>query len=308
MKNLNLIFVLVFFSSCISGGKENKSDKILVSDTISLVKKQLNENEVEYLNIRDSNINRLEKLRKSEKSDTLNKIDNNVRLDLEKRLHEILKDSRFSGNGKINLETLQGYIGFGMLDGLSFEMDSLKIFYTSKNLFLEYFKKTRILQIENLTPGNLEDICTSAFISDARAYVYTCFKIDSPKNIQKYGMIVGISQGFRNVLPEYIYAFISDDNYVYMIEKQLKAPIKEIPSCKSIYDSINKEADKYYEIYQSSNLKDTAAINKHFKVVEKAAEEYCNCYREKLKAESQFEEIKKQLEKIVNFLEQTNNK
>ena len=303
MKNLYLTIVLLFSSSIIFGGEIDHPDKLFASDTFTIRNKQLNDKEKEYIKVRDRNIDYLEKLRKSGKNDSLDKLDDNALSELELRLKEILKGSLFSGKGKINLETLQGYIGFGMLDGLSFQKDSMKFFYTTNNLFLEYFSKRKTVQIDNLSPENFEDICSRAFIEDARAYVYTNLKIDSPKNTYAYGMIVGISQGFRHVLPEYLYVFVSVDNYIYMIEKHLKAPINEIPSCKSIYDSIYLKAQKYYEIYRSSNLQDTAAINMNFKMEDKAAVEYCNCYRKMLKNDAQFEGIKKQLVNMFKYID-----
>ena len=79
--------------------------------------------------------------------------------------------------------------------------------------------------------------------------------------------------------PDHLFALVSADKYVYIIKKELKAPIKEIPQCKAIGDSIGKiEFDTLFEHYRK-------------------------CYTNELPSDPQFEAIQKQLESMVKYLE-----
>jgi hypothetical protein len=184
-----------------------------------------------------------------------------------------------------------------MLDGLWVEKDTFRIFYTSKNLFLKYFN-TR--QIEKLT---LDVTFQSAFASDAFIIDCTHIKISSTKNTDAFGMVGLGGQMTGPFPPQLLLAFVSTDKYVYLAQKFLNEPIKQLPQCKSIYEGINAEAQKYGEQYRASNLQDTAAINKQFKLEEVAFTKYCECYRKELPSDSQFEAIQKQLESMVKYLE-----
>src|SRR5258708_18737043 len=157
MKYVYFFIALALLSSCNPKSKKSDLDEsVITSDSLT-------DKEAEYVKTRNSYIKQIEQLPKSKVADSLFKMNTNGLSDLEVKLREILKDSKYSTQGKINLETLVSELGFGMLDGLWFEKDSMRIFYTSKNLFLKYFKAN---QVEVLMPENLDATFQSAFFPD----------------------------------------------------------------------------------------------------------------------------------------------
>jgi len=294
MKPVYFFIALTLLTFCNHNSKKADSTQSVISSD------SLTAQEVEYLKTRDAYIEKLKPYEKSWGGDSVGNANSQALLNLEARLREILKDSRYSGQGKINLETLIPSLGFGMLDGLWFEKDSMRIFYTSKNLFLKYSNSTKI---ENIIPENLDATFQTAFASDAFIMDCSHLKIYSAKSTRTYGMVGLDGQMTGPYPPQLLLTFVSTDKYVYLIQKFLKEPVKQLPQCKSVYENINIEAQKFGERYRASNLQDTAAINKQFKLEEVAFNKYCECYQKELSSDPQFEAIQKQLEGMVKYLE-----
>lgn len=265
--------------------------------------------ELEYLNVRDNYINYFKNISVINRDWTkTDKQDKDSLLVLEKKLREVLKGSKIDSvvrYGKINLETLQQDLGFGMLDGLvlnKYSSNSLQIFVTSKELFFDYFKSKQINSIDNLTPRQLDDILT-ALVSDAHSTVFYSEKISSTKSNQVYGGIETIAQDFGRFTPDIIFALISNGNYIYIIQKYLDKPINGMKDCQAIYDSIYSNSEKYFMTYQASNLQDTTAFNKKIQLEVTAWEKYCECYQKNFRNDKQFELILKQIKNMVQYIE-----
>jgi len=292
--------IQICFAQSSLKNKQNPSN-----DTLSYKKGYLTANELEYLKLRDRYIKYFQSDAIKEIDDKIDKQESDSLIELEKRLHGILNDCRLNSitkEGKINLETLFGEMGFGMLDGLVATKDSMRIFCTSRNLFFDYFKKGKIPPLDNLTTENLENLFNSAFSTDAHITNFYSSKIPAQNNIQVYGMVGMYAQDIGLFLPDHAFIFLADDNFIYMADKPLKQPVKQIPECKSIWDSINSESQKALQIYDDSQLKDTASFNKYEHLDGLAYAEYCSCFQRELKKDSQFEEIQKEIDKIVQYI------
>jgi hypothetical protein len=293
MKYVYFFIAIALLSASHLNSKGQSSESIISSESLT-------NNESEYLKTRDAYIEQFKSPQKVTVADSLYKMTNKALSSLEVRLREILKDSKYSGQGKINLETLISELGFGMLDGLWFEKDSMRIFYTSKNLFLKYFNAN---QIEGLIPENLDAAFQSAFFSDAFVLDFSHIKITSAKSTEAYGVVGLAGQMPGPFPPQHLFAFASTDKYIYLIDKYLKTPIKELPQCKSEWSIINAEAEKLGEQYRAANLKDTTALNKWHKLDELAFSKYCECYQKELTRDPRFKAIQKQLKRMVKYLE-----
>lgn len=226
---------------------------------------------------------------------------------LEKMLRDIMKFAQISDiskTGKISLGSLlAGDLGFGSLDGLILNNDSSQIFITSKFLFNEYFKKEKLNPIDKLTPKQLDNILTSALGGgDARIETLFAEKKSSTKSSTVYLSIGGFGQESVPFMAKCIFVFALKEDYVYIIWK-LK-PIAELQLCKSIYDKIFSDSQKYLEKYHASNLKDTTSLKKGFALQEEAQDKYCDCYQKNLKGDRQFENVEKQFKKIEQYIEQ----
>jgi len=302
MSKLLYILTILLLTSCSSSTDKNKENN--ASELTDRKNKEL-----EYLKVRDNYINRFKiinvKNRDWAKTD---KQDNDSLLVLEKLLREILKDSKIDSvgkYGKINLETLQQDLGFGMLDGLvlnKYSSNSLQIFVTTKTLFHNFFKSSQISSIDNLNPRLLDDVLT-ALVSDAHSSVFYSENIHSSKCNIVYGGIQTISQDIGRFTPDIIFVLISNGDYVYIIQKYLDKPINGIKDCQFIYDSIYGYSDKYYSEYENSNLQDTTAFNNKIEFEVTAWEKYCDCYQNNFRTDNQFESILKQIKSIVEYVE-----
>jgi hypothetical protein len=266
--------------------------------------------EFEYLKVRNSYVQYFEKFYENNSNPDWTKIDkqdNDSLLVLEKMLREILKDADIDSigkYGKINLETLTPELGFGRLDGLVLnKYSSPQIFVTSKTLFFDYFKSQHINSIQNLTSKQLSDIFSS-LISEAGATVLYSEKMYSNKNSEVYGSIGTIDQGIGTFLPDNIFVLVVKGNYVYIIQKYLDKPINEMSKCQAIYDSMYINTQKYYDRYIASNLTDETAFNKKVELEETAWNKYCECYQENFKSDEQYDSVLKQIENIVQYVEQ----
>ena len=292
MKNLLFLIAFLLIISCNLGG-----NKLVSNDTISTKKNVQIDKEQEYLRIRDSYVEQFSKQINSATGDSLNKLDEAALKDLENRLIDILKDSRFSSQGKINMVTLQPYADFGLLDGLSFLQDSVKIFYTTKKIFLHYFLKDQNFQIGTVTPGILEEIFTAAYITDAWEYNLSSFKLDSNKDIQAYGMIGAGANGSGAILADNLYVFVSIGNYIYMAEKGI-SNFKAIEKCVTRWDSLSNDLEKQRKESDYINTRN----NEGKDIVVVAMDKYCECYQKELIKDSQFRILKKQIENIAKYL------
>lgn len=225
--------------------------------------------------------------------------------ELEKKLREIMKDSPFNNKTeKINLETLFEGIGFGNLDGLIFNKDSLTFFYTTKNLFMEYFRERRLNKYNALTSEEVENIFQSAFYSDAKLTNFTFIKIPSAENVQAYGMVGVVAQEISDIIPRVLLVFVSKGRFIYMVEKNIEIQITQIPECKSVWDSSSLASQKKLETYRQSNLNDTLAFKKVIDIEQSGWDKYCDCYRKKLRNTAQFGTIQKQIDNLFYYIVQ----
>jgi hypothetical protein len=234
------------------------------------------DNESAYIKVKSEYITHFNDLMRPMITDSLINIDKKALVDLEKRLLEIMKDSKFSTRGRINLLTLLPYVDFGLLDGLAFEVDSLKIVYTTKKIFYSDFRDSNISQLENLSPNNLAEIFSTTFITDASCYNFSSFRLNPHNGYSGYGMIGAGTNGFGPIPADYLYVILSKGNYIYLVSKRI-SKFKELPICKSLWDKIGNS--------------------------DGAMDEYAACYQDQLKYDSQFKDFQRQIEKMANYLE-----
>ena len=62
-------------------------------------------------------------------------------------------------------------------------------------------------------------------------------------------------------------------------------------------------AEKFYATYQSSDLKDEAALQKYLELEETAWRNYFECFRKHFKTDLQFNEVFQQIEKAIRDFE-----
>ncbi|WP_298147513.1 hypothetical protein [Flavobacterium sp.] len=300
MKNLFCVLALSLLFAC---STKNDNNQDAISNDVKLLEK-----EQEYLNVRNNFTRYFKKQFESSTniSDEVLKQDSDSLLVLEKMLREILKDSPVKSVvkfGKINLETLIPELGFGNLDGLFFNTKSSRVFVTSKGLFFDYFKSQKITSVHNLSQAQLSTIFTS-LISDASATVYYSESSSSDKSSQIYACLGLLGQDIGRFPPDNIFVFVVTEDYIYIVQKNPDKPINEISECMSVYDSMYAISQEQYEQYLASDLTDKKASNKSIELEEAAWRDYCECYQKNFKVTQQYENFKKEVAKIVKYIEQ----
>jgi hypothetical protein len=247
-----------------------------------------------YLAARNSFIYRLQEVqrRKGVVSDSLLDAERIALFQLELKLKDMLKESRFESIGHNNLENLLGFLGFGMMDGMSFRKDSaMQIFYTTKDLFLAYVgSKDSEISLAKVPPDSLAKIFMNAFHADAFVFNFSGVDLGIEGGVQAFGMVGSVSQMMGSFTPQFVYVAVFKGKYVYMAELELSKPIEEIPKCRLIWDNAEKEG--------TTNMTG----------IEKVFSQYCECYRSELKNTPQFESLKQQMHSIRAYLVGGNSK
>ena len=238
--------------------------------------------------------------------DALLKLENDSITLLENQLRQIFTNSRISNlpkDGKLNLEALSEGLGFGLLDGLNVKDGRRTTFCTSRSLFVKYFGKDTASKLENLDPAVLQGMFQSALYSEVRVTNFSTIKLDSPKGTTAYGMVASVAQDIGAFLPHLLLVFFADANYVYIVEEPIEVEFKEIKTCKAVWDSLSSVSEAQLKKYRESNLQDTAAFASRIDLEQKAWNDYCACYLEKLSKDGQFNSMQLQMDKILKGLQ-----
>ena len=111
-RNTEFFYAIVAFTLFVSCSSNPKSEN--TSYSIDSTYSEVNNDEGEYLIKRDSYIEQLQETqsKKSGVDDSLLNADRLAISELEGKLKNILKTSRFSNKGEINLNTLLGFLDF----------------------------------------------------------------------------------------------------------------------------------------------------------------------------------------------------
>ncbi|MBS1507036.1 MAG: hypothetical protein JSS79_10360 [Bacteroidetes bacterium] len=256
--------------------------------------------EADYLTKRSEYNSKLYRRIDKADGDSLSRAEEQFRLGLEEALSLALKESHFSGEGSITIETLFPGIGNDMLDGLVLKKDSsTRIFHTTTNLFNEYFRGKDGKDFSGgLSSDHFEIIFMYAFQSEARVNNYSFFKLSAPDSIKAYGMLAQLGQGDSSFPPQYIYVFVAMKNFIYMAEIDLKTPVAEIPKCRLLFDSL------FHLPNQSPTNSDSSSSSVDFDPYKN----YYKCYIGEFKHHPQFPKIKQKMQSIADYLINPNSK
>lgn len=310
---LLLLSVCISCTSCSFFGKKNAPKTATVSATTEQVQTRLSEPEIQYLKNRDAYIQQL-KIQQSKfnreaqnlsysSRDSLCQLmlynpDRKFILVLEKQLKDILRGSKFPSRGEINLETLlEGDMGMGMLDGLSFGNDAIYIVHTTRPLFLDYLKKNKMsTTLENMDSETLRLIFQYAFSSDAAISNLSDLKLISGNGVQAYGMLGLEAQDDGIYFANCVFVMVIKGNYVYLGKKALAQAYVIRNKCVSKYEeklALQRRTQKPWE----AGKPDSSII-----IGDRIWNEYCACCRQEVKKDKKFVEIQTLMTKLANQL------
>ncbi len=297
MKIIYTFAIVLILTSCGDNGSQPTTNPAAIDSTAKV-------SVADYLFTRDRTIDYI-KQHSSAGVDFIQKMESDSTAKLEKLLRLLFTGSRLTElttQGKINLETFEDGVGFGMADGLTLSQGERNIFCTSKKLFTSYFGKDTLERLKQLDPALLESIFQATFYADAAVTNFASTPLDASAQIVAYGMVACVAQDIGPLLPRTLLVLLADENYIYIIEEPLTTDFTEIKNCKAVWDSLSLAADVPFKRYQQSALKDTAAFNDYLALQDKGWKDYCNCYRQQLPQQAKFKNIKQQMQSMLNAL------
>lgn len=247
----------------------------------------------------------LAKIDWSNQNDTILLKEKEALLDLENKLKSLIEVPKVIDieSAKINLVTLFDDYGFGLMDGLIFKSDSLKIYCTTTNIFYNYFQNRQFNNLSNLSLEEIEQILNGVLYYDAHISIFYMDKTAAETENTTYGLLGGIGQDFV-FAPFNIYTLSFIGENVYIIEQRMNTEIERNIECFTLMDNITSKSKEYIDSYYQSGEIDSLVINNRMKLEEFAYKKYCECFHENFPRSQQYEKVDKQIEKIKTFIKQ----
>lgn len=301
-----LLPLLIVLLSC-NPVNDNKAEnqKILVDSSSQQI---INDND--YISTRDKYIKYfhsvdLAKIDWSNQNDTVLLQEKEALLDLENKIKKLIEVPKVidTKSAKINLVTLFDDYGFGLMDGLILNNDSLKIYCTTTNIFYNYFQNGQFNNLSNLNLEEIEQILNSALYYDAHISIFCNDKTLAETESTTYVLLGGIGQDYV-FAPFNIYSLSFIGETVYIIEQRINTEIEGNVDCFSLMDSISSKSKEYIDSYYKSGEIDSTIITNEMKLSDFAYKKYRECFYENFPQSQQYEKVNKQTEKIKTFIKQ----
>ena len=231
-------------------------------------------------------------------------------LDLQNRLKKILFWTKFSDSARISFETLMPNIGFGLLDGLWFETDSISIFYTSVNLYNRYiqnpknpYKDKELSELDTLTPRKFEKLVSVTALVESPMRCYSFFRLQANSSVKSYGMLFESSWFDEPQFPpKSLCALLIKGKFIYMAFKRFDGTEIAMNKILPIWDSLDLESKKYYELFEATELKDSILYDRFIDKRRKTWITFKEHFQNELRSSNQYEKLQNELQSMVFLL------
>jgi hypothetical protein len=217
----------------------------------------------------------------------------------------------FEPTGKINLETLIKEVGFGMLDGLSFQgRDGKSSFVvTTPELFRRWLVGTskswaKITNTEQLAEQALksEDVYTRAVTSDAALLSFGELPIRKASPVALALLAAQTQDDSVMLQPAVVVVSTLTGDRVVIAQLEPAIASGDIPACSEIFKSYETRANALYEKYRASGLKDTKLFDQYTKLQTEGGRAYRRCYGEKIRGTPYFDRATAQAQDFLDSL------
>jgi hypothetical protein len=271
--------------------------------------------EQSYLAARDAaikSINAMEDAKEPE--ERIAKREEEVLLDLGKRLRALigapqLKD--VTDTGKINNDTLRsGDVGFGALDGVSYESadEKIRIVVTTESLLSGWLvaHKDWWPNLENV-PQDIpaafksETFYTQAISADAAVAIFTELPVTKPTAAKiATALLVLRRQDIGARPPEEIIVSAALGERVYVATLNVKGTAAPIAACAELWERSLLESEAVYESYRTTEPKDEKLFDRYVKMQEVGDEAFRRCFAERAKNERYFADLTKAAQALLD--------
>ena len=258
--------------------------------------------EEDYIAARDTYIAQF-KLKEGEQvTDAIAKAEVAARADLEKKMQALIGASGIKGvpePGKLNLESLiLGDMGFGMLEGLKYDMKGgTELLVTTRSLVERWLKAEQ--EIWKDRPGyafgteigpalRTANFYTQAMANGAAVVRYA----DVPAPDGAVAMLIAHQQDTGPVVPKELIVAVQRGERLFIWNAPVTAKTTMIAPCKAIWDAAMRKKKEAYG-------KNAAGADTPAKIEDAGDEAMRACYNERAKAQPFFPALVKQAQELV---------
>jgi hypothetical protein len=231
----------------------------------------LSDLEQSYLSTRDEQIRRFDAIaagstpdEKSrglapDKLDKLYEDDKDALRHLEKMLHSIIGPVNVpgvSGPGRINLQTLTKDLGFGDLDGLSFDWGRDTLLVTTPGLFDRWVagRSWRQKPSDHLAVARTDEVYTFASFGDIACFLLGEIPVERPQGVSVVqAFLAGYSQDQGPTTPTDLLVFVDRGDRIFIVRSRIDPPLKPIAACEAerkVYEGNRRYLDSDFEVYR----------------------------------------------------------
>ena len=276
--------------------------------------------EDDYIAARDAAIAKIKQLDANGKSDQASAADEKALADLQKRLRGLIGPvavKGFSGEGKINLQTLSEGVGANMLDGLVFSGPGEgmnEVVVSTKSLLARWLKAMAVESVHydnaNKIPATIEEALRSdAFYGDAVAgdaafSAGVDIELAKPAGVDfvfsalgRWAQDIGPSP-----LTDLVVAILKGDR-VYLAVAPAKTKAAENPACAAIWKAASAKADELMQAADhASAKKKEALLNESEKASEQGDKDWFACSKAHARAEPYYPALSAEAKELADRL------
>ena len=304
-----LLPLLIVLLSCNPVNDNNAKNKEILADSSN--QQIIDDND--YISARDKYVKYFHSIDLSivdwsNQNDTVLLQEKEARLDLENRLKKRIDAPEVieSMDSKINLVTLFDDYGFGLMDALIFNNDTLKIYNTTTNIFHNFFQDKQFNKFSNLNSEEIDLILNSLLYYDARISMFYMNKTKEETGSTTYAGIGAIGQDFVFV-PFNIYTLSFIGENIYIIEQRINSTIERNAECETLLNNILSKSKEHIDNYYKSGEIDSSIINSQMKFSDFAENKYYECFYENIQLSEQFENVNNQIGQLSKIIDKLNN-
>jgi hypothetical protein len=228
--------------------------------------------------------------------------------ELEKQLRLIIGSieiAGFSKQGKINLETLYHDGGFGQADGLRFDTGHDLLFVTTRDLLNSYLRQHKTLPTDLSKLVKAEEFYSLVFNWDAAVTKFAEVPLKKTKDGSFSYAFLGLwAQDIGLFLPNHLFVFVANKQYVFVVSAETKDTINQIEECKDVWNKFNKKSAVALESYRASGLKDEKAFETSRRYEDEGFKAYTSCFERKAKTAPFFSSLSTQAQSLVDHITQ----
>jgi hypothetical protein len=217
----------------------------------------------------------------------------------------------FPANGTINLDTLdEGDIGFGALDGVSYQAGDTTVVATTRPLLMRWLANHRNwhdgaakVPVSVPVAFRAENFWTFVRTADAAAQMFGMVLVKAPGADVAMVLLAVFAQDLAmDEGPSMLLATVVRGDRVLIAEQKLTVALDKPAMCKKALDQTRAKSEKALKDYQIAKAKDPKAFDMHEQLEHQADHDYRACFALHLPEQTNYAAVQKQAQALVDLL------